>query len=807
MIAIYPLQTFLNEAMGNMKTHIVTVFLFFQLFSANLHAQVSSETTQVLLINSINQDMPWQKSVEVGLRAELTRQAFDFDLFVENMDVGRFDEVQQKKVMKLYLQQKYQNRKIDIIVTQSVSAAALLTEFYGFFPDVPKIYLEPGANFTVPESINTVTINAKLDYKQATQDAVNLINPKELIVILDTTNDMGRNFYQNLLPVIGNDFPHLRIEKWFDVPTETLINKINNAPSDAIVLFTPIFRKYKGKQLSPFQFVKLLTSDNQAPIFSYWHALLGSGIVGGYLLSGETIGNRIAESIIFFKENKSLKPIDDEKLSAHYYDWRQLKKFKIDPQRLPQGSMLSYYEPTYFEENKMLIYSAIIIILTLSSFLMFFLILNSKRVQLLKELDSEKLKLEFRVEQRTKELLTAKDEAEHLALVKSEFLANMSHEIRTPMNGVIGLTNILLESELPLKQRQYLDKIKYSSDQLLIVINDILDFSKIESGNTNLEEFPFSVNAVVDYIKTTFENQAQDKGIKFIVNVASNVPPDLVGDVVRINQVLLNLCSNAIKFTSHGKVSVCIHAEQILNDDESILIHFIVKDSGIGIAPQNVSHLFDAFTQEDSSTTRNFGGTGLGLTISRRLCKLMGGDISVVSTQHLGSEFTASVKVNKKIVIADSFNSIQTSILDSKNSANHPSLIGLKVLVAEDNEINKLVITAMLEKKGVVIHLVDNGFECIQAHKSQQFDLILMDIHMPIMDGIEASKMIRNDSDKTIANIPIIALTANVMENDIAYYLSVGMNAHVAKPTKASELYRIIEQCLKSNSDYFDKTQ
>ncbi|GAA78987.1 signal transduction protein containing a membrane domain an EAL and a GGDEF domain-like protein [Pseudoalteromonas sp. BSi20495] len=316
--------------------------------------------------------MPWQKSVEVGLRAELTRQAFDFDLFVENMDVGRFDEVQQKKVMKLYLQQKYQNRKIDIIVTQSVSAAALLTEFYGFFPDVPKIYLEPGANFTVPESINTVTINAKLDYKQATQDAVNLINPKELIVILDTTNDMGRNFYQNLLPVISNDFPHLRIEKWFDVPTETLINKINNAPSDAIVLFTPIFRKYKGKQLSPFQFVKLLTSDNQAPIFSYWHALLGSGIVGGYLLSGETIGNRIAESIIFFKENKSLKPIDDEKLSAHYYDWRQLKKFKIDPQRLPQGSMLSYYEPTYFEENKMLIYSAIIIILTLSSFLMFF---------------------------------------------------------------------------------------------------------------------------------------------------------------------------------------------------------------------------------------------------------------------------------------------------------------------------------------------------------------------------------------------------------------------------------------------------
>ena len=907
-----------------MKTNILFLFLVFQFLSPSSHAQTPSNVTHILFINSTNQDMPWYKSVELGLRTELTKRSFSYELFVENMDVNRFDEVNQKQLMKDYLKQKYKNKHIDIIVTQSPSAATLLSQLDDFFINVPRIYLEPGAQFNLPKKTSGAVIQAKLDYAQATANAVNLMKPKKLIVILDTKNDIGMSFHRGLFSVINRDFSYLSVEKWFDLPLPELLTKVRNAPADSIILFTPIFRRYDNKSLSPYQLVERLAEASSAPVFSYWEVLLGSGVVGGYVLSGEKIGKRIADSIVFYNENKALNEISGEGLSTYSYDWRQLSKFNIAPQSLPEESIISYYEPTYFEKNKILIYSATVIIFILSSFLVFVLFLNQRRIQLLKELDEEKQRLESRVEERTEELLHAKEEAEHLTSAKSEFLANMSHEIRTPMSGIIGLTNILLEKGLPGEYEYYLDKIKYSSDQLLVVINDILDFSKIESGNINLEEFPFSVNSIVDYIKATFNELAQSKGVTFDIVIDEAVKLDLIGDVVRINQVLLNLCSNAIKFTPHGTVSVLIESRKLLDDPQSVCLYFTVKDSGIGIAEDNLSNLFESFTQADSSTTRKFGGTGLGLTISKSLCQLMGGDITVHSTQGVGSEFVASVevKLNNQALIDDTPNLIFTDpfdvlIIDDNeedlkvienqftamglactacssakqaidiieqnkekfkviivdwimpamssetfltriyninpqlcsniivltrdhevllndvankinintilqkpvyssvlykevssrvlgffnevpkvNTVSEQSLAGIKVLVVEDNSINRLIVTNILENSGAQVYLVDNGLECIQTVKLEPFDIILMDIHMPIMDGVEATQIIRNDSDETIANIPIIALTANVMKDDITRYLSIGMNAHVAKPIKTQKLRETIIRCL-----------
>lgn len=764
--------------MRNMKTNILFLFLVFQFLSPSSHAQTPSNVTHILFINSTNQDMPWYKSVELGLRTELTKRSFSYELFVENMDVNRFDEVNQKQLMKDYLKQKYKNKHIDIIVTQSPSAATLLSQLDDFFINAPRIYLEPGAQFNLPKKTSGAVIQAKLDYAQATANAVNLMKPKKLIVILDTKNDIGMSFHRGLFSVINRDFSYLNVEKWFDLPLPELLTRVRNAPADSIILFTPIFRRYDNKSLSPYQLVERLTEESPAPVFSYWEVLLGSGVVGGYVLSGEKIGKRIADSIVFYNENKALNEISGEGLSTYSYDWRQLSKFNIAPQSLPEESIISYYEPTYFEKNKILIYSATVIIFILSSFLVFVLFLNQRRIQLLKELDEEKQRLESRVEERTEELLRAKEEAEHLTSAKSEFLANMSHEIRTPMSGIIGLTNILLEKGLPGEYEYYLNKIKYSSDQLLVVINDILDFSKIESGNINLEEFPFSVNSIVDYIKATFNELAQSKGVTFDIVIDEAVKLDLIGDVVRINQVLLNLCSNAIKFTPHGTVSVLIESRKLLDDPQSVCLYFTVKDSGIGIAEDDLTNLFESFTQADSSTTRKFGGTGLGLTISKCLCQLMGGDITVHSTQGVGSEFVASVevKLNNQALIDDTPNLIFTDPFD--------------VLIIDDNEEDLKVIENQLTAMGLACTACSSAKQAIDIieQNKEKFKVIIVDWIMPAMSSETFLTRIYNINPQLCNNIIVLTRDHEVLLNDVANKINI--NTILQKPVYSSVLYK-----------------
>lgn len=389
---------------------------------------------------------------------------------------------------------------------------------------------------------------------------------------------------------------------------------------------------------------------------------------------------------------------------------------------------------------------------------------------------------DLRPQKLTEEALrTAKDRAEEAAQVKSEFLARMSHEIRTPMNGVLGLTDIALKESPPPAQRVYLEKIQASARILLKVINDILDFSKIESGKFELERHSFPFTRVLNTAVDLFAFQAKEKGLHFTVEASPEIPVYVVGDELRLLQVLLNLCGNAMKFTERGGVTIQVGLES--EDASSLQVRFSVIDTGIGLTQEQIQALFKPFAQADSSTTRKYGGTGLGLVISDLLVRMMGGSISVSSTPGEGSTFFFTVMLQKQLTPA-----VDCQIIEVEPGLLTKKLAGLRVLLAEDNEINQEVAMALLEELGCHVTVASNGQEVLQLLENIEVDCILMDIQMPMMDGLTATREIRRDTRSGLRTLPIIAMTAHAMQEDKDKSMAAGMDFHITKPIDYAEL-------------------
>ncbi len=380
-------------------------------------------------------------------------------------------------------------------------------------------------------------------------------------------------------------------------------------------------------------------------------------------------------------------------------------------------------------------------------------------------------------------LIEARDAAEHSAKIKEQFLGNMSHEIRTPMNGVIGMTNLLLQTELTDEQLEYISSIKFSADNLLVIINDILDLTKIESGKIELDPTPFSLEEVVNGVIKTIKYKTDEKGLKIRRSIDADLPNVVIGDPVRYNQVLLNLVGNAIKFTEVGGIEINISVEEA--NDNHLIISTEIKDSGIGILEGKLEKIFESFTQAMANTTRKYGGTGLGLAISKQLVELQEGEFFVESKMGEGSSFRFSlpfVKSNSLVKLGREDNPTTGNVLPS----------GTKVLLVEDNPINVKVATKLLGKWNTELEVdhAENGEVALEMLRENDYSLILMDLHMPVMDGYEASKAIRNDLTAPKCNTPIIAVSASAFKSDEQKVMDAGMNGFVSKPFVPQELFR-----------------